>query len=118
MAAWLETGDVMGTFYGHDHVNDFTTNYEGIDITTVPTVGCNSYSNNINRGVGLITLNESDLTTYKYENLRMYDFALAEGSQIPSCEGALSTFEYMFFMIIDRFLTALHDMAAMISLPF
>ncbi len=118
MAAWLETGDVMGTFYGHDHVNDFTTNYEGIDITTVPTVGCNSYSNNINRGVGLITLDESDLTAYKYENLRMYDFALAEGSQIPSCEGALSTFEYMFFMIIDKFLTALHDMAAMISLPF
>ena len=118
MAAWIETGDVMGTFYGHDHVNDFTTNYEGIDITTVPTVGCNSYSNNINRGVGLITLDENDLSTYKYENLRMYDFALAEGSQIPSCEGALSTFEYMFFMIIDKFLTALHDMAAMISLPF
>ncbi len=115
MAAWLETGDVLGTFYGHDHVNDFTTNYEGIDITTVPTVGCNSYSNNINRGVGLITLDENDLTTYEYEALRMYDFALAEGSKIPECDGALSTFEYIFYKVIDQFLTALHKMASVFS---
>lgn len=115
MAAWLETGDVMATFYGHDHVNDFTTNYEGIDITTVPTVGCNSYSNDINRGVGLITLDESDLSTYSYEALRMYDFALAEGSKIPECDGALSTIEYMFYKVIDQFLTALHDMVSIFS---
>ena len=115
MAAWIETGDVLGTFYGHDHVNDFTTTYEGIDITTVPTVGCNSYSNDINRGVGLITLDESDLTSYSYEALRMYDFALAEGSKIPECEGALSTFEYMFYKVIDQFLTALHDMVSIFS---
>lgn len=115
MAAWIETGDVLGTFYGHDHVNDFTTTYEGIDITTVPTVGCNSYSNDINRGVGLITLDESDLTSYSYEALRMYDFALAEGSKIPECDGALSTFEYMFYKVIDQFLTALHDMVSIFS---
>lgn len=115
MAAWLETGDVMATFYGHDHVNDFTTNYEGIDITTVPTVGCNSYSNDINRGVGLITLNENDLTTYKYEALRMYDFALAEGSKIPECDGALSTFEYSMYKVLDQFLEILHKMASVFS---
>ncbi len=115
MAAWIETGDVMGTFYGHDHVNDFTTTYEGIDITTVPTVGCNSYSNDINRGVGLITLDENDLSTYSYEALRMYDFALAEGSKIPECDGALSTFEYMFYKVIDQFLTAIHKMVSVFS---
>lgn len=115
MDAWIETGDVMGTFYGHDHVNDFTTTYEGIDITTVPTVGCNSYSNDINRGVGLITLDENDLSTYEYEALRMYDFALAEGSKIPECDGALSTFEYMFYKVVDQFLTALHKMASVFS---
>ncbi len=115
MDAWIETGDVMATFYGHDHVNDFTTSYEGIDITTVPTVGCNSYSNDINRGVGLITLDENDLTTYEYEALRMYDFALAEGSLIPECDGALSKFEYMFYKVIDMLLTTLHDMASALS---
>lgn len=115
--AWLETGDVMATFYGHDHVNDFTTTYEGIDITTVPTVGCNSYSNDINRGVGLITLDENDLSTYEYEALRMYDFALAEGSQILDCEGALSKTSYQFNKFMDTFLTKLHELVSGFSLP-
>lgn len=118
MDAWLETGDVMATFYGHDHTNDFTTNYEGIDITTVPTVGCNSYSNDINRGVGLITLDENDLSTYEYEALRMYDFALAEGSQILDCDGALSKIGYQFNKFLDEILTKIHEMVSGFSLPF
>ncbi len=117
MDAWLETGDVMATFYGHDHVNDFTTNYEGIDITTVPTVGCNSYSNDINRGVGLITLDENDLSTYEYEALRMYDFALAEGSQILDCDGALSKLSYQFNKFLDEILTKIHSLVSGFSLP-
>lgn len=116
MDAWLEVGDVMGTFYGHDHVNDFVTNYKGVDITTVPTVGCNSYVNNINRGVGLITLDESDLSTYEYEALRMYDFALAEGSQILDCDGALSKIGYQFYKFFDEVLTAIHNM--FLAVPF
>ena len=116
MDAWLETGDVVATFYGHDHINDFTTNYKGIDITTVPTVGCNSYSNNINRGVGLITLDESALSTYEYEALRMYDFALAEGSKILDCDGALSKFEYKFFKLMDEILTKIHGLFLNFSL--
>lgn len=115
--AWVETGDVMATFYGHDHINDFTTSWKGIDITTVPTVGCNSYSNDINRGVGLITLDESDLSTYEYEALRMYDFALAEGSEILDCDGALSKFSYQFYKLLDGFLAKLHELAAGFSLP-
>lgn len=116
MDAWLETGDVMATFYGHDHINDFTTNYKGVDITTVPTVGCNSYVNNINRGVGLITLDESDLSTYEYESLRMYDFALAEGSSILDCDGALSKIGYQFYKFIDEVLTSIHNM--FLAVPF
>ena len=115
--AWVETGDVIATFYGHDHINDFTTSYQGIDITTVPTVGCNSYSNDINRGVGLITLDESDLSTYEYEALRMYDFALAEGSQILDCEGALSKLSYQFNKFMDQFLAKLHALVSGFSFP-
>ena len=116
--AWVETGDVMATFYGHDHINDFTTSYKGIDITTVPTVGCNSYSNDINRGVGLITLDESDLSTYEYEALRMYDFALAEGSEILGCDGALSKFSYQFYKIVDQVLSKLHALVSGFSFSF
>ncbi len=115
--AWVETGDVMATFYGHDHVNSFTTTYEGIDITTVPTVGCNSYSNDMNRGVGLITLDENDLSTYEYEVLYMYDFALAEGSQILECEGALSKFSYQFNKFFGELLAKLHALVSGFSFP-
>ncbi len=115
--AWVETGDVIATFYGHDHINSFTTSYEGIDITTVPTVGCNSYSNDMNRGVGLITLDENDLTTYEYEVLPMYDFALAEGSKILDCEGALSKTSYQFNKFMAEFLTKLHELVSGFSLP-
>lgn len=115
--AWVETGDVMATFYGHDHVNSFTTTYEGIDITTVPTVGCNSYSNDMNRGVGLITLDENDLSTYEYEVLPMYDFALAEGSKILDCEGALSKTSYQFNKFMADFLTKLHNLVSGFALP-
>lgn len=115
--AWVETGDVMATFYGHDHVNSFTTSYEGIDITTVPTVGCNSYSNDMNRGVGLITLDENDLSTYEYEVLPMYDFALAEGSKILDCEGALSKTSYQFNKFMADFLTKLHNLVSGFALP-
>ena len=85
--AWLEVGDVIAEFNGHDHVNSFMTNIRGVDVTNVPTVGCNSYFKDINRGAGLITLHEDDVKNYDYEQIRMYDLALAEGSNIPNVEG-------------------------------
>ena len=85
--AWLEVGDVIAEFNGHDHVNSFMTNIRGVDVTNVPTVGCNSYFKDINRGAGLITLHEDDVKNYDYEQIRMYDLALADGSNIPNVEG-------------------------------
>lgn len=41
-AAMLESGDVMGTFVGHDHVNDYLVNYYGIGLA----YGCFSGSAN------------------------------------------------------------------------
>lgn len=107
--AWVETGDIVASFFGHDHVNSYTTNYKGIDLTSVPTVGCNSYSNEINRGVGLITLNENDPQNYSYELIHMYDMALAEGSEIPNADGAKSTVYYRFMQLVDKLLKAIHS---------
>ena len=117
MDAWLETGDVMATFCGHDHVNDYITSYKGIDIVNVPTVGGRSYSNDLNRGVGLITLDEDDLTTYQYEALRMYDFALSEGSRILSCEGAYSKLDYQFDKLLDSVASRVYDFIMKIIFP-
>lgn len=92
----VKTGDVIASFYGHDHLNDFSTSYKGIDMTAVPSVGCHSYSNDMTRGIGLITLDENDLTTYDYETIHIYDMATAEGSQIGNVDGGQSQFYYTF----------------------
>lgn len=107
--SWVETGDIIGSFYGHDHVNSFTVNYKGIDITTVPSVGCNSYSNEITRGVGLITLDEKDLSTYSYEVATMFDMALEDGSELTNVDGSKSAFHYMFMKLVAKMLDAIHN---------
>ena len=47
----------------------------------------------------------------------MYDFALADGSEILNCDGALSKFSYQFYKFIDGFLAKLHELASGFSLP-
>ncbi|MBQ3087775.1 MAG: metallophosphoesterase [Clostridia bacterium] len=92
--ALLETGDVIATFHGHDHVNDFKTDCYGIDVVNVPTVGCSAYSDAISRGSGLITLYEDDPAAYGYEMIYHFDMALEENSLLPQIEGRDSTFYY------------------------
>lgn len=98
--AWVETGDVLATFSGHDHTSDFTVPFKGVDIVNVPTHGCSSYYKEYTRGAGLITLNENDLSTYDYETIKFYDLALRDGNTIIGKEGAKSP---VFYTIIKMF---------------
>lgn len=109
-ASWLETGDIIASFHGHDHRNDFTATWQGVDIVNVPTVGGSAYNDDISRGVGLITLDESDLTTYSYETVYMFDLALEEGSQIPEVDGGRSTAYYRLVKIFRSFLDGIHKL--------
>lgn len=68
--SWIEQGDVLGAFFGHDHVNDFNGTYKDIRIVNVPGAGFSSYGNN--RGVRTIELDENDLTAFTTE-LHTYD---------------------------------------------
>lgn len=114
--SWLKTGDIIASFYGHDHINSYTTNFKGIDITSVPTVGCNSYSNALNRGVGLITLDENNPKAYTYDIIYMFDLAIAEGSQIPTVEGGKSVFYYRIIKMFNQLFTTIHNM--FLAIPF
>lgn len=106
--AWVEMGDIKACFVGHDHINTFETTYQGINLTNVPTVGCRSYSNDLSRGVGLVTINESD-ASFSYELIHMYDLALEEDSKILDCEGAMSAFYYKAMRFMDKIFTKLHE---------
>ncbi len=107
LAAWVETGDVIAEFHGHDHNNSYQVNIEGVDVINVPSCGCNSYSKDISRGCGLITLNEKDPTNYSYELINMYDLALEKDSAIPSVEGGRSRAYYALVKTVDAFVQAM-----------
>ncbi len=100
--AWVETGDVIAAFHGHDHNNSYNVNIDGVDIVNVPSCGCNSYSVDITRGVGLVTLYEDDPTAYDYDLVNMYDLALEDGSVISSVEGGKSKAYYGFIKVLDK----------------
>lgn len=99
--AWLETGDVIAAFHGHDHDNSYEVNIKGVDVINVPTVGCNSYSKYVTRGCGLITLDENRPGDYDYELVNLYNLALEKDSVIPECEGGRSRAFYALVKIAD-----------------
>lgn len=69
--AWKETGDVMGAFFGHDHMNDFAGYHEGILLAQCKTAGFQPYTDGCRSGVRLITLDENNIGDI---NTRMYHF--------------------------------------------
>ncbi len=63
-------GNVLGVFTGHDHLNDFTGTYEGINMTAVPGMTYQSYGEEEVRGYGVIELDEADLSDYAYHSVK------------------------------------------------
>ncbi|MFB9326449.1 metallophosphoesterase family protein [Paenibacillus aurantiacus] len=60
-AAMVEAGDVMGTFVGHDHINDFSGELCGIRLTYGRASGYNTYGKEgFPRGARVIRLREGE----------------------------------------------------------
>lgn len=69
--AMLESGDVIGTFVGHDHDNDYIGNYMGIGLTYGRYSGGNTVYNNLGlNGCRVITLSEGEKGFSTYIRLR------------------------------------------------
>lgn len=71
--ALKENGHVLGIVTGHDHANSFDGEYEGVKFTQMPGMSYQSYGNDEVRGYGVITLDESDLSTYETYRVRYVD---------------------------------------------
>lgn len=56
--SWKKTGDIIAAFFGHDHVNDFHINIDGIDL--YQTLGAGYCTYGLERGGRLIVLDEND----------------------------------------------------------
>lgn len=100
-------GDVVAMFFGHDHVNSFEVEYNGVDLVNTPGVGFNSYGDD-GRGVRIIDIKEgttdyeTDVITYK----EFYgDDAAADarfvlyGSEFEVIDRIAAFFEYIVFSV-------------------
>lgn len=75
-AAWREAGDVKAAFFGHDHVNSFSAQLDGIDLVACPGATFTAYNNEDARGVRILELDEKTIAAGRYETrvLRLKDF--------------------------------------------
>lgn len=70
--AWKQQGDILGAFFGHDHVNDFRGTIDGIELIHTPGAGFFIYGNGPEHGVRVIDINEKELN-YTTETLYYKD---------------------------------------------
>ncbi len=72
----VNRGDVLGIFSGHDHINTFVTELDGIKIVNTGGATYHSYGNEVTRGMRRITLNEDDLWDFDTETVTVNKFAI------------------------------------------
>ena len=102
--AFLEVGDVMATFSGHDHINTFTVPYKGIDIINTPGATFNSYGDDSSRGCRIITINENDPKNYKNELVTVYSAILEGDDEVLNGTADASKINAFFGKLVDMFL--------------
>ncbi len=67
--SWQKTGDIFAAFFGHDHVNDFHINVEGIDL--YQTLGAGYFTYGEERGGRLIILDENKPRTVETQSIEI-----------------------------------------------
>ncbi len=77
--AFLEKGEMLGLYVGHDHNNSFVANYKGIDLGYTQGAGFNVYGPGLKRGVRIFDIDESG----KYET-RTVTFGELCGSEVKN----------------------------------
>ena len=108
LEAMAKQGDVLAIFSGHDHVNDFETEYKGVDIVNTPSPTYNSYSSIVNKGARLITINEESPYTYTsevitYNNLVIENPELAEVFDLSVSTAKLYNFLGNLALVLTKF---------------
>ncbi len=70
---WVKMGNIIGAYFGHDHINSFTGRVRGINLGYTPGAGFNVYGPSFDRGVRIFDFEEgqSDYNTmiFTYRDL-------------------------------------------------
>lgn len=75
-ASWKKVGGVLGAFFGHDHLNDFSGYVDGIFLAQHKTAGFRAYTDGCRSCVRLVTIDEKDPANFKQELKRFKEFGL------------------------------------------
>ena len=72
--AYLANGDMFLTVNGHDHINSFIGNVEGVDIANAPGSSYTSYGAEDTRGVRLFRFSEHNVRDYETLHVLYSDY--------------------------------------------
>ncbi len=74
-------GDIFAVWVGHDHINSFKRQLDGIDIGYTQGAGFNTYGPGAERGVRIFTFDESDVRAYETYTVTMGELCDFKPSQ-------------------------------------
>lgn len=100
--AMVAGGDVLGVVCGHDHVNGFIANCNGIDMIMAPGCTYDSYYDNFIQGARVIELDESN--TKEYSTYLLTSNALAQNpeSNLGHHDGGRTELSYNFNFYFEK----------------
>lgn len=109
--AIVEGGDVLGVVVGHDHVNGFVADVDGVDLIQTAGATYNSYSNSFLQGGRIIEVDENkpfEYTTYNVTTAELVSEGHTEISDAdPEKTEAAYRFDFIFGKILDVFMNVL-----------
>ncbi len=74
--SWKKTGDVIGAFFGHDHMNDFTCVVDGITMGQCKTAGFRCYTDGCRSCVRVVDINENEPKAIRTKVIHFKEFGL------------------------------------------
>lgn len=105
-------GDVLAVVVGHDHVNSFVADINGVDLVQTPGATYHSYYNKMLQGARIIELDEGDLDSYYTYELTSSFLATQSGSTITDTDSrseASYTISNIMLPIVNMFMEFLRD---------
>lgn len=100
----VDGGDVLGVCVGHDHVNNFVADIDGVDLIQTPGCTYESYYNDMFQGARVIEINEDNPWEYSTYNITTSELVVNEGMAVVD-GGERDEFSYSlnywFFKIFD-----------------
>lgn len=73
LTALKKCGDVCGIVFGHDHMNSFVGEIDGVNIIQTPGASFRSYGNMLSRGTRVFVIDENDTSKFETYTIGYFD---------------------------------------------